>query len=234
MKSFTALTVLLLGIFIFTGEVRAETRYVTDQLIITLRQGKGNEYKIIKTLKTGTPLEIIEDGDTYLYVRTKEGETGYVLTQYVTKKLPGAVIISQLTKERDQLQATLDSLQSRNRELKDEYTSVADEKDAAISTLAAQRQELSQTLESTEKALKAATEKSNDLFEQSKNVIEITEERDHLRGLAEKQTSEVHLLQLENSKLRKSGMIKWFLAGGSVFFIGWISGKVSRRKRSHW
>ena len=41
----------------------ADTRYVGDQLVITLRQGKSTKHKIVKTLKTGTPVEILEEED---------------------------------------------------------------------------------------------------------------------------------------------------------------------------
>ena len=38
---------------------QADTSYVVDQLVITLRQGKSTEHKILKSLKTGTPVEIL-------------------------------------------------------------------------------------------------------------------------------------------------------------------------------
>ena len=36
----------------------------------------------------------------------------------------------------------------------------------------------------------------------------------------------------KNEKLIAARMVKWFLAGGGVFFFGWIIGKISRKKRS--
>ena len=57
----------------------AETRYIVDQLVVNLRDGKGNQYETIKTLKTGTALEILEEDATYVKVRTISGETGFVI-----------------------------------------------------------------------------------------------------------------------------------------------------------
>ena len=37
----------------------ADTRYVVDELIITMRLGKGTGYKILKSLKTGTAVEVL-------------------------------------------------------------------------------------------------------------------------------------------------------------------------------
>ena len=70
----------------------ADTRYVGDELVITLRQGKGTDYKIIRTLKSGTPFEVLEEGKSYLKVRTEDGVEGYVLRQYVTS---GRMLISR-------------------------------------------------------------------------------------------------------------------------------------------
>ncbi len=35
----------------------------------------------------------------------------------------------------------------------------------------------------------------------------------------------------ENSSLRRREMVYWFAAGAGVFFIGWLTGRVSRKKR---
>ena len=81
------------------GIVCAETRYVSDELIITMREGQGKQFKIIKMLKAGTPLEIIEEGEEYLKVRIKSGSEGWVLKQFITGETPKPVIIAGLEKE---------------------------------------------------------------------------------------------------------------------------------------
>ncbi len=42
---------------VIVPSAEADTRYVGDQLVITLRQGKSTKHKILKTLETGTPGE---------------------------------------------------------------------------------------------------------------------------------------------------------------------------------
>jgi SH3 domain protein len=66
----------------------AETQYVTDQYDFNLRAGQSNRYKIIRTLPSGTPLEIIRvDSKTgYAQVRTEDGTTGYILTRYLQQE----------------------------------------------------------------------------------------------------------------------------------------------------
>ncbi|MFC1827168.1 hypothetical protein ACFLZQ_04480, partial [Thermodesulfobacteriota bacterium] len=57
-------------------------------------------------------------------------------------------------------------------------------------------------------------------------------ERDQLRQENKKLTSGIKVLQEKNDEIADSRMIKWFLAGGGVFFFGWIIGRISRKKRS--
>ena len=66
---FSQKIIVFLFTFLFIHTVAAaETVYVSDQLLITFRQGKSSEHKILKTLKTGTPMEILEReaGDNYV------------------------------------------------------------------------------------------------------------------------------------------------------------------------
>jgi SH3 domain protein len=162
----------LVSIFTFSvGIVDAKTQYVSDQLIITLRAGKGNEYKIIKMLTAGTPLEIIEENPDYLRVRTQDGQEGWVLTQFITSETPKAQIIAGLRQELDRLKTA------------------------------------------------------------SKDAIELMNERDKLKTLNGGLSTETEHLRKENSRLKRLQILWWFLAGAGVFFIGWITGRVSRKKR---
>ena len=101
-------------VFLFTSLfiptiAAAETLYVSDQLLITLRRGKSSEFKILQTLKTGTPLEILEreENENYVKVRLQSGEEGYVLSQYLTNDTPKAILIARLE---DQVEKTRDQL----------------------------------------------------------------------------------------------------------------------------
>ncbi len=162
----------LVSIFIFSaGIVDAKTQYVSDQLVITLRAGKGNEYKIIKMLTAGTPLEIIEEEKDYLKVRTQDGQEGWVLTQFITSETPKAQIIAGLRQELDRLKTA------------------------------------------------------------SKDAIELMNERDNLKTLNGRLSTEAEHLRKENSRLKRLQILWWFLAGAGVFFIGWITGRVSRKKK---
>lgn len=201
----------------------AETAYVSDQLVITFRRGNSTEHKILKTLKTGTPMEVIErtEGDEYVKVRLESGEEGYVLARYLTGETPKAITISrlenQLEKVRDQLAQAKARLAESSREQGD---------------LAGNIGELNQALADTKEELRAVTEKYDTLLKDSAAVVEITSERDLLKETNEKLAAEVRSLTAENSDLMRTGAVRWFLAGAGVLFFGWIIGKTSRKKRS--
>ncbi len=87
-----------------------ETRYVNDYLVITLRTGMGREYRIIKTLPSGTALAVLEEVDQYVRVKTPSGVEGWVGKQYL-RNTP--VARDQLV----QLNSRVEKLESDNREL---------------------------------------------------------------------------------------------------------------------
>ena len=100
---------IILALLIITSSVivpsaEADTRYVGDQLIITLRQGKSTKHKIIKTLETGTPVEVLEEDSSYLRIRTSDGTEGYVLRQYISSNPPKTQRIDELEIEKSALQ----------------------------------------------------------------------------------------------------------------------------------
>jgi SH3 domain protein len=203
----------------------AETVYVSDQLVITLRRGNSSEYKILNTLKTGTPMEVLErtEGDNYVKVRLESGEEGYVLGQYLTGETPKTIIISRL-------ESQLGKIREQLAQAKAKLTQSSQEEGALTGSI----NELNQALANTKEELRAVTEKYNTLLKDSAAVVEITNERDLLKETNEKLAAEVQSLTAENSDLLRTGAIKWFLAGGGVLFFGWIIGKASRKKMSRY
>lgn len=202
------------------GLVSAKTLYVSDELVITFREGKGNQYRIIRTLKTGTPVEILEEDKEYFKARIKNGEEGYVLKQYLTGELPKPQVIAALQKEVEQLKAQLSAAGSGRSEVSGQ-----------LAESRTQQELLSSQLEETAAALQKLQVRYDDLSEKSENVVALGEERDRLASENSQLSAELTGLREENYTLLRTAMIQWFLAGAGVFFGGWMSGKFSRKKR---
>ena len=85
------------------GTAQAERRYVSDTLIITLREAPNSDGRALRTLRTGAPVEVLEESGRYLRVQTEAGEEGWVAEQYITPETPKLIIIAQLKDEMNRL-----------------------------------------------------------------------------------------------------------------------------------
>ena len=86
------------------GIGRADRRYVSDRLIITLRETPNTNGRVLRTLKTDTPVEVLEESGRYLRIRTEAGEEGWVDKQYITPETPKPIIMARLHDEMNRLQ----------------------------------------------------------------------------------------------------------------------------------
>lgn len=208
----------------------AETRYVSDQLVVTLRQQPADQAETITTLRTDTPLEILAEQGRYLQVRAPGGEKGYVLSQYITKELPKTIVIERLQKEGAQLQQKLDAAEKAREaalaELQKVQATLAEESQTTEQQVIALESDLAQT----RRELQEATDRYDTLLADSREVVNITSARNQLEEDNARLTTEIETIRQENKKLLTTGMVQWFLAGGGVFLIGWLAGKLSRKR----
>lgn len=211
---------LSISFLIATSSSYAETRYISDQLVVTVRSGKGNQYKILETLPTSTPVQILEDDKVYVKVVTPKGIEGYIRSQYVNKSTPKSVQIKRLNKEIATLQQQLTTQQNDNKTSRNE---------AIINKT--KTTELSSQLNQTQQKLDKVNSEYETLSNKSKNVLNLSTENEQLAEESNLLNSELLVLREENQNFHRSNMIQWFLAGGGVFFGGWMIGKISRRKQ---
>ena len=225
------LFVLFILLSVSVRVTHADRRYVSDMLLITLRAGEGREYRVIKTLKTDTPVEVLEESEEYLRVRTDEGEGGWVAKQYISSEVPKSAIIGGLKEETSKLN-------TRIKELEKDQASLLEQFEVATQSHTVKVEELEKNASNRKKEasrlkieLAQITKKHNTLIDQSKNVVDLISEQKRLQAKNVNLDTRVEHLQKENSDLRSTRRLQWFLVGGGVFFIGWIAGKVSRKKK---
>lgn len=229
---FTVFALVIIFSTVIAAPAAADTRYVGDQLVITLRQGKSTKHKIMKTLKTGTPMEILEEDPTYFKVRISDGTEGYVLRQYISSELPKALRIKELEIKNSGLQNKIGELEKAKNNLEIQLDEIQKKYALEVSELKTKSTNLEQNIDLALNNQDEMTEKYNTLLAQSENVIQISDEREKLLKDNIKLTAGIKELRKKNKKLSDSKMIKWFLAGGGVFFFGWMIGKISRKRRS--
>ncbi len=197
-----------------------ETRYVNDYLVITLRTGMGPEYRIIKTLPSGTALAVLEEVDQYVRVKTPSGVEGWVGKQYL-RDTP--VARDQLV----QLNSRVEKLGSDNRELLSERSVLQ----KRIADLQSDQARLTQENDHV-------TKENRHLTKVSARPLELQKENERLKSEAAQSRAEASQLGEKNRKLETSSVQKWFMAGSAVLLLGIITGlilpKLKRRKPSGW
>lgn len=199
----------------------AATKYVSDELVITLRTGQGNQFAIIKTLTSGTLLTILQETDTgYTQVRTPDGVEGWVRTQYLSDKPPAA---EELAKAQDKLSKLQEKLGKVQQELTD---------------LRKQKAQLDNQHSKLLSENKATADELAKLEQVAAHPKQLESENIDLREKFAKMSDEYNLIKQENQVLKDRSKRNWFLAGALVVIIGIIIGliipKLRFRRKDSW
>lgn len=207
---------LLFGLALSTASVAAETRYVSDELEITLRNGPGTQYKILRMLKSGTPVDVLEAGDGYVRVREPGGREGWVLTRFLMNQPSARARIEenqrQMAAMQEEMTAARDQLQHMQ-QLQDELTSTQTE---------------NARLQSELDNIRRIAADSLSLNQQNQSLQESLSEFKH----------KLETLQGENARLKDASAQDWFLRGAGVVLLGILIGliipKIRWQKRRSW
>ncbi len=215
---------LLLSLLVVTTlsfSVQAETQYVSDHLVITVRTGQGAQFQIIKTLESGDHVKVLEVTDTgYTQVETADGTKGWVRSQYLAEQ---PVASEKLVKTEARLLKTRTALKA----LRVKYATLSKEHKMLSKTQAS----LSTNKEQLDSELARLNEvaKKPILLDKQNRVLQeknVTLEKDLQR------------LNQENYSLKDRSQREWFIVGALVLFGGMILGfiipKLRSRKRSTW
>lgn len=116
-KTYQYLFIIFLWAAFFVHPAFAEDIYVTGVTNITMRTGPGVEHKIVAMLKSGTKLEIVQYQKDWTEVQTDQGKIGWVLSRFLTQKVPDALLVDKLKKNNQSLISKLDALEEENKTL---------------------------------------------------------------------------------------------------------------------
>jgi len=211
-----------MGLLMCSTVLADSTRYVTDQLEITLRSGQSTKHQILRMLRSGTPLEVLEtDAESgYSKVRTPDGNEGWVITRYLDKLPSGRERLAAV-------QQRLSTLKMDNMRLAKEVKQLSAEKDKLARQLAGLRQD-SKHLE----------QDLNRIRKTSASALAIDNENKALKTRLQRLEQKHQLVQQENERLRDRTARDWFMAGGGVILlgmgIGLIIPKIRWRRKSNW
>lgn len=192
----------------------ATTRYVSDQLEITMRNGQGIKFGIRKMLTSGDSLSVIETNPSgYSKVRTAKGVEGWVLTRYLTNTASARNRVASSEKKAVNLELEL-------AKTKEEVQSLSSKN----STSGSQNMTLKETSQRLKKEL-------DDLKKTASNAVALDNDNRQLKQKIQQTDHKMQSLALENSALKDSEAKSWFLIGAAVLFGGIILGLIIPRLR---
>jgi SH3 domain protein len=212
----------LFGLLLLAFTAEAQTRYVSDELVITLRTGPSNQNAITRNLTSGARVEVLEENDdgSYARVRLADGVEGWVLTQYLQDEPTDSL-----------------RLATAARELADAARRAADFEDQATeleAELATTREALSQSQAYAE----GIEAQLADIRSASASAIETREQNERLAARVSNLTAAADLADMEIRELRSRNRQSWFIVGASVLFggivIGLVAPSLRRKRRSSW
>ncbi len=220
-KNTLFLAIITLFLLLFSTVAAAKVEYVSDELVINMRSGKGNSFKIIKIVKSGTPLTILEQDSGYTRAKTPQGVEGWVLSRFLIKTPVAKTLLAKAQHDVAQMKEKYDFMVT-------ELSTVKTERD---------------TLSSSENKLLSNKENLNVELAKLKKIaarpMQLEAENDQLRNELVKIESENRLLKQEYQTLEDNSDQEWFMTGAGVLFGGMILGLIfpklrSGQKKANW
>jgi SH3 domain protein len=206
--------IVVVGLLILFGSelALAAPRYVIDELQITMRSGRSNQHSILKLLKSGDKVELLEEVEennrTYAHVRFGNLD-GWVHAQYLSAE---PIARDRLANAEQRLQ----KVRAENTQLKTQ-----------LSELNEVRDEASQLKKELEQLRVAAAD-----------PIRTQRQNEQLRSELTTLKHEHELLKNEYEQVTGNEQRDWFIAGAGVVIVSIIFGilltKIRLRKRSSW
>ena len=214
--------VVLILLLPLSATLAAETRYITDEFEVTLRSGTSTANSIVKLLRSGEAVTVLEEdlASQYSLVETADNKKGYVLSRFLIEQ-PAAretlqKLQSEFERQRQNLQQQAGEIEILNQALAQEKS----DNSALKSTLRASEQELSE--------VRTAAENTLDILEQNKRLQNVVEELQRQQ----------QVIVDENAELKDSTRLDWFVRGGAVslvaFVIGILVTRIRWRKQDSW
>jgi len=201
---------------------QAQTRYVSDELVITVRTGPSTRNAIIRNLNTGDAVTILEvnEAEGYSRVRTDTGVEGWVLTQYLTDTPAARDRLVTAERQLAQARERVSELESRVAELGDQLATIT------------------QRMQEAESAASDLGSELADVRNVSANALTIRDQNESLRRRLNERDQMVEQLTLENANLSGRANREWFLLGAGVLVAGMVIGLIApslrRKRRTDW
>jgi len=205
-----------------SGHALAATHYVSDSLEITMRSGMSTSHGIIRMLRSGTPLDVLEtDNDSgYSRVRTRDGKTGWVLSRFLMKGQAA----------RDKLAAA----EKRLAEIEIENNKMT----AAMETMKVKVSSIEKDRTNLDGVNRKVSQELAEIKRTASSALALDSENKELKSRVVALERKLQTLHQENEGLKDRTDRDWFMVGAGVVLLGIIVGliipRIRWRKKSSW
>ncbi len=225
MKKLLLIILITMGISLISQDGLAEKAYVMNPTKITLRKGPGVTEKIITMLPQNEPVKILGSKEGWSNVRLlgpkQQGKKGWVLSAFLTTRIPWEIQASLLKEENARLKEKLTKIEKKWKELSTE------------------REELSGKLEKNGTVLDTVRKRYETLKKEASSFLKLKKKYETTKTKMEVVQATTEKLTKENAVLKSSQRNTWFLTGAAVLLVGLIFGLImgrqqKRRKSSYY
>ena len=200
-----------------------QTRYISDDIPITLRTGPSLDNRIVRNLSAGVRVEALEADEPAGYTRVRvasDGTEGWVLTRYLSveptarERLAGA-------------QREVASARSRVTEL-----------EAQVAGLTRDLNQAREQIDAMTSANKNVTSELQDIRTASANAVALRDQNETLRQRLAEADQRINRLTMDNTELASDSRQSWFMVGAGVLLggilLGLVAPSLKRKRRSTW
>lgn len=200
-------------IAISVSPVSAATWYVKPSAEVPIRSGQGTQFKILSVVPDGLQVDILEEEEPWVKVRTAGGTEGWMLKRYLSSDPPLVLVVASLEEEKAELEEQAEETSRKLEEISVAHTQLEQEFDTCLT----ERDEIHTTYE-------ALRQDTADVMKIKQSLVNKTQENQDLK-------LKLAAVEQQNNNLRRNTALMWFLAGGGLLLIGWIIGMMTGRSR---
>ncbi|MES0874957.1 TIGR04211 family SH3 domain-containing protein [Sinimarinibacterium thermocellulolyticum] len=101
MKSPIPCALLCLSVLVTSAHAQERTRYVSDEITLTLRDGPRNDATYLGTIKSGDRVTLLESlgEQSFARIRTEDGREAWVTARYLTEEPAARDVLDQVRRE---------------------------------------------------------------------------------------------------------------------------------------
>jgi SH3 domain protein len=217
--------------FVIPPPALADIQYVSDLLIISIRDGQDEDAAVLGYLRSAAAVDILEETEELMQIRTEDGIQGWVRKKFIVPDKPKAVIIDELEEKISVLEENIQTLQEGSDA--QGLQNMIDGYKQKVTNLTASYENEKRTRLALQKDLKKVTAEHQQLSKQSKINKGVNKELASVKNENKALKDKIAALPPADASPLLSGNMKWFLIGGSVLLLGFIMGRAIKGKRSY-